>query len=97
MSGEIPAWLGNEHPHITAITIANNNFEGKLPNRKGRDLGKAGTFYFTLEVAGNKLSGELPESFLKFLNSAEDTSAENTELRRRILPQQQGYGFSNYR
>ncbi len=90
LSGEIPAWLGNSNPNLIDADLKNNNFTGKMPVLKGRYIPGAGTTYPVFHVAGNKLSGELPECYTKFIPYNEGEMGLP-----RYIPQQTGYGFTN--
>lgn len=89
-SGDLPAWTGSGFENLTSIDLSNNQFTGNLPERKGHYLPGAGTFYASFYVSGNCLTGDVPDCFLRFIQGRDEV-----ELRSRILPQQDGYGFSN--
>lgn len=92
-TGELPARLGGEQQDfLRFVDIRGNDFTGKLPAKVPhtlRNLEPHGiypypkTFYTEYRLTGNRFSGELPEEY-------QDVN------RNYILPQQEGFGFSNY-
>lgn len=92
--GELPARLGGVHQDfLRFVDVRGNNFSGALPTKvphKLRNLVPNGIypfpkeFYTEFRITGNRFSGELPSTY-------QDVSREF------ILPQQRGYGFTNYK
>lgn len=92
--GQLPARLGAAHQDFLRIVdIRNNNFSGTLPPKvlhKLRHLAPRGAYPFSKEfyteyrITGNRFAGELPRTY-------QDVHREY------ILPQQEGFGFTNYR
>lgn len=90
LSGDLPAWTGYGFPNLTAIDLSSNQFTGNLPERKGQFIPGAGTFYPSFYVSGNCLTGTVPEGFMRFIHGEDEQ-----ELRSRLVPQQDGFGFNN--
>lgn len=84
LSGSVPSELGRRHPWLIAVYLENNNLTGSLPNIVGNEV-TTGTWCCSFYVAGNKLSGTVPEMFMRFPESA----------RKSLIPQQSGFGFDN--
>lgn len=88
--GELPTRLGGEQQDfLRFVDIRNNNFSGNLPAKVAHKLRKPGPygskyFYTEYRIAGNRFEGELPELY-------------NDVPRDYILPQQSGYGFTNFK
>ena len=85
LSGGIPASIGSDkHPYLICADLSYNNLTGTVPSRETH-IWNGGGWYTELIIKGNKLSGTIDESHLKF----------EKETRERFLPQQDGYGFDN--
>lgn len=86
-SGEIPKEIAHERCRLTFASFENNNFTGSLPEFPGNPylLSSGEKWYPVIEAQNNKLTGELPWHYLRWQDIA----------RKRLLPQQTGYGFSN--
>lgn len=92
--GELPKRLGGvQQDFLRIVDIRNNHFEGALPPKvahKLRNLEPQGVypypkhFYTEYRIAGNRFVGELP---IRYQDVHRDF----------ILPQQAGFGFTNYR
>lgn len=93
-SGELPKDLGSEYQDfLHAVDIRNNNFSGELPQKvahRMRNVDPNGYYPFSLYkktryyISGNKFSGVLP-------NDYQDVEKD------KILPQQKGYEFTNFK
>lgn len=84
LSGTIPSELGRRHPWLVQIHLENNNLEGSLPDIVGNDT-PSGTWICLFYVSGNRLAGNVPAAMMNFPEST----------RKKVLPQQSGYGFDN--
>lgn len=87
LSGEIPKEMGHDRCRLTFASFKNNNFVGNLPKFPGNPylLSTGEKWFPVIEAQNNKLDGVLPFHYLRWKDIA----------RKRLLPQQEGYGFDN--
>ena len=88
LSGELPKWLANTY--LSNLNLENNNFTGSIPVIYGTGINNFTTSGAQLNLNGNRLSGEIPESILIQLKSGKRDDYWF------IVDQQEGYGFSNW-
>ncbi|MEG2277371.1 MAG: hypothetical protein RSC80_06000 [Odoribacter sp.] len=86
LSGTIPSQLGRRHPLLVYVHLENNQLTGSLPDIVGNDWG-TGVWTCQFFVANNRMTGVVPDLLLRFPDS----------LRKKLLPQQPGFGFENFR
>ena len=85
LSGSIPASIGGgQHSRLICADLSNNNLTGSVPSRSSHSW-NGGGWYTQMILKGNRLTGTIDQSHLKF----------EAETRKRFLPQQEGYGFDN--
>ncbi|KAL1804702.1 hypothetical protein ACET3Z_027770 [Daucus carota] len=58
LSGTVPAWIGQDLPHLYALVLKANKFYGSLPD----DLCHLSHLHF-LDLSMNRLSGNVPQCF----------------------------------
>lgn len=89
LSGSIPQEIAHNRCRLTFATFANNNLTGTLPTFPGNPylLSSGELWYPVIEAQNNKLTGILPDHYLRWEDIA----------RKRLLPQQDGFGFDNLR
>lgn len=88
LSGELPKWLANTY--LSNLNLENNNFTGSIPVIYGTGINNFTTSSAQLNLNGNRLSGEIPESILIELKGGK------REKYWFIVDQQEGYKFSNW-
>lgn len=92
--GSLPKDFGGEQQDfLRFVDIRDNNFSGELPKKvlhRLRNMDPKGYypfspyFYTEYHISGNRFTGELPELYQRV-------------DRESLVPQQAGYGFSNYK
>lgn len=85
LSGTIPVGFGAgvQKGHLIRVSLKNNNLTGNVPARINQaPQGQEG--YAIFELSGNRLSGVVPQEYIKY-----------PETLHYLIPQQNGYGFSN--
>lgn len=87
LSGNLPQEIAHERCRLTFATVANNNLTGTLPTFPGNPylLSSGEKWYPVIEAQNNQLSGTLAAHYLRWEDIA----------RKRLLPQQSGFGFDN--
>lgn len=88
LSGELPQWLA--HMYLSNLDLGNNNFTGNIPVMYGTGINNFTSSSAKLNLNGNRLSGEIPESILLELRGGKRNNYWF------IVDQQEGYKFSNW-
>ncbi len=88
LSGTLPEWL--RYMSLSTLNLENNNFIGSIPIIFGTGINNFVTSSARLNLNGNRLSGEIPESILIELKTGKRDDYWF------IVDQQEGYGFSNW-
>ena len=83
LTGTVDSKLGS-NGRMTSMELQNNNLEGSLPDLQMIYL-IGGPACCDLVAYGNRFAGELNDTYLFF----------EEQFRKNLLPQQEGYGFSN--
>lgn len=93
--GEIPTdFAGAQQPNLLWVNLANNNLTGLVPLRVRRYLPDASKYakikglpdygYTVFVLSGNRLTGAISSEYLQYQKTLKF-----------LLPQQEGFGFSN--
>lgn len=88
LSGPLPEWL--RYMSLSTLNLENNNFTGSIPILFGTGINNFKISSARLNLNGNRLSGEIPESILIELKTGKRDDYWF------IVDQQEGYGFSNW-